>query len=59
MKIMSRIKAMVLIDKNCNYDSNSRTGIICGIITMVYIEKNHNYDFKSGNHVWNHGYALY
>ena len=33
--------------------------VMCGIITMVYIDKNHKYDFKSGNHVWNHSYALY
>ena len=46
MKIMSRIKAMVLIDKNHKYDSNFRTGIMSGIITVVYVDKNHKYDFN-------------
>lgn len=44
LKIMSSIKAMVLIDKK--YDFNWREEIMCGIIAMFYIDKYHNYDLN-------------
>ena len=47
MIIMSRIIAMVYIDKDCDcYDLKGREIIMSRIIAMVYIDKNHCYDLK-------------
>ena len=44
MKIIARIKAMVLIDKN--YDFNWREEIMCEIIAMLCTDKYHNYNLN-------------
>ena len=43
---MSRIIAMVCIDKNHCYDLKWRVIIMSTIIARVYIEKNHCHDLK-------------